>query len=280
MLQKLRSLTGGIVGKRIPVPPVEMRRLIGVPDKREFLAPTDMEFYPAFKPGAQDSVFDFGSGCGRLARMFMLQEPPPRRYVGVDIHRGMVEWCQRELSSRAAAFEFHHHDVYNIGFNPSAQARELPFPVGDGEFSLAVAWSVFTHLLEPQAGHYLREMRRILHPGGRLMCTWFLFDKADYPMMQEFQNALFINDVDPTNAVIYDRGWLRRSAREAGLSIVAVAPPKARGFQWLLTLAPSADGLVEVELPDDSAPRAAESRLSPPLLPEGADSIGRRLPGG
>ena len=31
-------------------------------------------------------------------------------------------------------------------------------------------------------------------------------------MMQDFQNALYINDVDPTNAVIFDREWLRREA--------------------------------------------------------------------
>ena len=32
-------------------------------------------------------------------------------------------------------------------------------------------------------------------------------------MMQDFQNALYINDVDPSNAVIFDREWLRREAR-------------------------------------------------------------------
>jgi hypothetical protein len=28
-------------------------------------------------------------------------------------------------------------------------------------------------------------------------------------MMQTFQNALFINEIDPTNGVIYDRDWVR-----------------------------------------------------------------------
>ena len=55
-------------------------------------------------------------------------------------------------------------------------------------------------------------------PDGVAVTTWFLFDKANFPMMQEFQNALYISDFDPTNAVIFDRTWLsgalaRRRAR-------------------------------------------------------------------
>ena len=44
-------------------------------------------------------------------------------------------------------------------------------------------------------------------------------------MMQDFQNALYINDVDPTNAVIFDRDWVRREAGAAGLTIHRVAQP-------------------------------------------------------
>ena len=35
-------------------------------------------------------------------------------------------------------------------------------------------------------------------------------------MMQDFQNALYINDVDPSNAVIFDREWLRRRSETPG----------------------------------------------------------------
>ena len=45
----------------------------------------------------------------------------------------------------------------------------------------------------------------MLRDGGIAVTTFFLFDKAGFPMMQEFQNAPYINLDDPTNAVIFDR---------------------------------------------------------------------------
>src|SRR5262249_22035036 len=141
-----------------------------------------------------ETVFDFGCGCGRLARQLLQQVPCPRKYVGIDLHLGMIKWCQANLQTRTTGFEFVHHDVHEIGFNPGEnKARMLPFPAQDKSFKLVVGWSVFTHLLEDQAGYYLKEVARILHPTGIFVSTWFLFDKRYFPMMQDFQNALFVN---------------------------------------------------------------------------------------
>ena len=141
----------------------------------------------------------------------------------------------------------------------------------DQSFTLVQAFSIFTHLTQAQTVHYLRETARILRPGGVLHSTWFLFDKRDFPMMQDFQNALYINDVDPSNAVIVDREWLRREARSAGLTIYSVKQPSFRGYQWYLLMAPSREELEEVEIPDDEAP---VGRAPPPLLKPGAARIG------
>ncbi len=46
-------------------------------------------------------------------------------------------------------------------------------------------------------------------PDGLLRSTWFLCEKRYFPMMQDFQNALYINENDTTNAVIYDRRMAR-----------------------------------------------------------------------
>jgi hypothetical protein len=73
-------------------------------------------------------------------------------------------------------------------------------------------------------------------------------------MMQEEQNALFINERNWTNAVIFDRDWVVASIRAAGLVITRADPPTIRGFQWVLELSPVERGLPEVELPPDDAP--------------------------
>jgi SAM-dependent methyltransferase len=148
--------------------------------------------FPDVPVEAYESVFDFGCGCGRIARMLIQQMPRPHRYVGIDLHLGMVRWCQANLEPYAEGFKFLHHDVRNLTLNPGDhKPTKLPFPASDGSFKLVIAWSVFTHSLEEQTVYYLKEVSHILYRDGIFLSTWFLFDKLYFPMMQEFQNALF-----------------------------------------------------------------------------------------
>ena len=73
-------------------------------------------------------------------------------------------------------------------------------------------------------------------------------------MMDEHHNALYVSYVDPSDAVIFDRAWLRDTARGLGLRIFKVIQPEIRGHQWLvlMTLNPAVE---EVDLPPDTAPR-------------------------
>jgi SAM-dependent methyltransferase len=255
----------------IPLPPPEMRALIGGLSLEHFDNPSGGLVYPYLPQRVYDSVFDFGSGCGRLARRLIQQRPQPRRYLGIDVHRGMVRWCRANLTPVAPHFRFLHHDVFNRGLNPSAKTDVLPFPVEGESFSFVEAWSVFTHLTQNQAEHYLGEVSRILTPDGVFQSTWFLFDKSDFPVLQDFQNALYINLVDPSNAVIFDRDWLLRTTRQLGLVVYAIEPPRMRGWQWRLEMAGRESGVAEVEFPRDSAPKG---RWEAPTVAGAADRIG------
>lgn len=253
-----------------PLPPIALRQLVGATEDHFYDNPSGAPLF-GLPPEAFDSVLDFGCGCGRIARQLIQQTPRPRRYVGIDLHRGLIEWCRQNLAPYAPGFEFHHQDVHNKGLNPSGKAEVLPFPVPDRSVSLMLAWSVFTHVNEAAAVFYLREVARVLRPGGVLLSTWFLFDKSDFPMMQSFQNALFINDVDPTNAVIFDKAWLQSTLAGMGLYLRQIVPPAIRGYQWQIWIAPRQAGSVDAEFPPDEAPRAS---LPPPLIPEGGDRLG------
>lgn len=256
----------------LPFPPPEMRALVGVTDPALFDNPSGGPVFPGYAPEQFETFFDFGCGCGRIARQLAQMDPPPKRYLGIDLHAGMINWCRSNLSSAVPGFEFRHHDVRNIGLNPDGKTDFLPFPCGDREFRFVNAWSVFTHLLEDAAAHYLREVARILRPDGVFQSTWFLFEKRDFPMMQEFQNALFINTIDPTNAVIFDREFLLRATRNAGLVITHIQTPGVRGYQWLLRMSPAGPGVVEAPFPADEAPLGV---IRPPLRPADAEKIGR-----
>ncbi len=101
--------------------------------------------------------------------------------------------------------------------------------------------------------------------------TWFLFDKGDVPYMQDSQNALYINDRDPTNAVAYDRGWLQAALASRGLMIESAEPPTVRGFHWVLAIVPVTEGAKPAVLAADAAP---PGRRPPPLVRDGAAGFG------
>jgi SAM-dependent methyltransferase len=232
-----------------------MRENVGPTETAAFDNPHGELIFPDLAVEAYESVFDFGCGCGRLARQLIQQQPQPQRYMGIDLHRGMIEWCQANLAPHASGFEFQHHDVLYEPWNPGeGKPATAPFPVEDDSRTLIIAHSVFTHLIQANAEYYLGEVARILAGNGVFEATWFLFDKRQLPMMQEFQNALYINDVDPTNAVIFDRAWLVGTARAHGLGIASVLPPKARGFHWRVRMTLGETGFEAGDFPADEAP--------------------------
>jgi SAM-dependent methyltransferase len=254
----------------LPIPPLELRELVGPTDPAAFDNPDGLPIWDGLPEEAWRSYLDFGCGCGRSARRLLQQRPRPQRYLGIDLHAGMIRWCRENLATDG--FEFQHHDVYNAGFNPDPHRPwVLPFPVADRSVSIVEAWSVFTHLLEAQAEHYLDEVARVLTDDGLLICTFFLFDKAGFPYLQDSQNALYINETDPTNAVVFDRGWLLAALATRGLELVRADPPQTRGYHTMLRIGRVGQGRAAVALPVDDAPYG---RQAPPLGRAHADRLG------
>ena len=103
--------------------------------------------------------------------------------MGIDTHKGMVDWCRDNLTPVDSNFQFFHHDVYSpvYGVNNSLKLAE-PFPVWDEEFSLV------------------------------------------------------IDELDPTQAVIYDRDWFLDTIRSCGLSVQQTIYPPMPGHQWNVLL--------------------------------------------
>ncbi len=224
---------------RLPLPPLKLRELVGPTDPAAFdQRPGERVFPTLTDDQLYDFVLDFGCGCGRIARRLALAAAPmPRRYVGCDLHAGMIAWDNKNLAPRLEGFTFIHQDVFNPGFNPDPSLpHTAPFPAEDGAVSLMLALSVFTHLTQEQVPSYLDEAQRALRPDGVLLASFFLFDKAYFPMMQDFQNAIYINDRDPTNAVIFDSQWLLAELDARELRIREARAPTVRGYHWELEI--------------------------------------------
>lgn len=99
------------------------------------------------------TVFDFGCGCGRVARWWAADE---RFEVhGSDVNLAAIEWCTAKLSSA----EFRVNGL------------EPPLPYAGESFDLLYSISVFTHLPVALQMRWAAELARVLRPGGVALLT-------------------------------------------------------------------------------------------------------------
>lgn len=153
-----------VIDDGLPLPPPKLRHRVGGTLKpadflqigrdcaaaiRQATAQAGQDMY------AGKAVLDFSSGCGRVIRHFK-SRPPGLTLHGCDIDSEAVAWCQENLASLAT--------FQRTGFEP-------PLPYADGMFDTIYVISLFTHLDERLQFVWLRELRRILAPGGLLVAT-------------------------------------------------------------------------------------------------------------
>ena len=115
-------------------------------------------------------ILDIGCGCGRVAYTLATDRRVDGlqiRYTGMDIDRASVQWCSQNIATAHPGFSFYHANCESPSYNPggSEAADRYVFPHPDGSFDLVLLTSVFTHLLEDAAVHYLAEVSRLLAPG-------------------------------------------------------------------------------------------------------------------
>jgi ubiquinone/menaquinone biosynthesis C-methylase UbiE len=98
---------------------------------------------------APGNILDLGCGTGIFAPYF-----DPNRYVGVDISEEYVKAARRKFPSHC----FECVDAERLGFAGSS-------------FDACFVAGVFHHLDDKTSGQVLREIRRVLKPGG-LFVVW------------------------------------------------------------------------------------------------------------
>jgi SAM-dependent methyltransferase len=166
-------------GATLPIPPRDMGPITQARELKSYLRTgrsikNRILHYTGVTPAS--SILDIGAGPGRVARHFVDFVEPPGRYVGVDIEKPNMDWCQENIAAANPAFNFFHQNVHNGMYNPGGEYRasEYRFPFEDDSFDLIFLTSVFTHLVPEDARNYLREISRLLKPDGVCFCTWFL----------------------------------------------------------------------------------------------------------
>lgn len=130
---------------------------VGILDDLEFLA-------PGFH------VLDVGAGLGMLANHLARRHT---FYTGLEVRRPLVEVFKAHSWRQIMK----HINVYSKVYNPLGILRpdKVRFPVETASIDTVVCHSLFTHLgTEAVASRYMKEIHRVLKPGGNLWTSWFL----------------------------------------------------------------------------------------------------------
>jgi SAM-dependent methyltransferase len=171
-----------------------------------------------------DTVLDLACGCGRVTGYF---EGFLSHYYGIDSNQAMITWCANNYPS----FEFIWADVKNW-YTPNGKYGdyEYTFPLLNSCINFGFAFSLFTHLLELGARRYLKEIYRILKPGGRFMLSVFILDdcttsnikagtsKYNFPY-DNTGNCKYCHRNNPEETVGYTLIGLQDMIHGAGLKI-------------------------------------------------------------
>lgn len=182
------------------------------------------------KPDHQ--VLDIGCGIGGKAAA-LARYLRQGTFHGIDVVPQSIEWCREHISSHYPNFHFQVADLHNPEYNPqgTVKASEYRFPFPDASFDFIYLTSVFTHLLAADTRNYVREIGRLLKPGGRVLSTWFLLEPeslrlmASNPTARQFKHPTDAPEVRiqypdaPEAAVAHEAALVRSLLADSGLVI-------------------------------------------------------------
>lgn len=151
---------------------------------------------------SDDHILDIGSGLGRTAVALTTFLNDHGKYEGFDVMKKGVDWCQR-IHKEYPNFNFRYVPLSNDLYNKSeAKASSFKFPYPSDYFDKCCLFSVFTHLSMEEIQHYLKEIQRVLKPGGCCFATFFTYDQKSEQHISELNPFKF--SIDKGNHKLMD----------------------------------------------------------------------------
>ena len=132
--------------------------------------------------GSSLNIVDFGCGYGKLAPVSTFFTKPNGSYLGIDIRQDCIDFCSRHYAAlprvrfqRSADYNSMYSEERSLDLERST--TEHDWSVEPASIDLVTSVSVFTHLQERQALHYMRQIHQILKPGGTAILTFHIVDE-------------------------------------------------------------------------------------------------------
>jgi 2-polyprenyl-3-methyl-5-hydroxy-6-metoxy-1,4-benzoquinol methylase len=173
-------------------------------------------------PTPEEYQFKEGDGSSHAVMLQMLERMPASRILDLGCSGGLFAERARAAGHHVVgvdAIEVEGVRERTDDFFIADLERGIPEEVGDG-YDVVVAGDIIEHLSRPV--ELLREMRRVLRPGGELLLSVPNFGHW-YPRLR-VATGLFGYDrrgiLDSTHLRFFTRSTLRRTARQAGFDII------------------------------------------------------------
>jgi SAM-dependent methyltransferase len=173
----------------------------------------------------ESQVLEIGCGCGTNA-LGLVGFLKPGKYTGMDIERVSLEACIKNRLLTGHGFSFELQDVYNREYNSEGRylADSFVFPYQDNSFDVIFLISVFTHMMPPDVANYIKEISRMMSPGGRCLLTTFLMDYGyrwrDISFPYELQQCRVRELEIPEISVGYDLRFFEEEGEQHGLQLM------------------------------------------------------------
>jgi SAM-dependent methyltransferase len=182
-------------------------------------------------------IVDIGCGCGKSAaalRDFCYADARfSGHYYGFDIDGALVDWCSSHFPADHFTFSLVNGQskVYPSSGKPQEE-RSLA-ACSDGSIDLVFSQSLFSHLLEEDLAHYIRESFRVLKPGGVMCMTFFCLEDVAalgllgnrWSFRHKIGRAYVENKSFPEAAVAYEKEVIIAMAKSIGFSSAEVVLP-------------------------------------------------------
>jgi ubiquinone/menaquinone biosynthesis C-methylase UbiE len=105
-------------------------------------------------------VIDVGCGSGRLANQLSIYGL--NRYLGTDVVDGLLDYAGNLVGDK---------DLWLL-----KKVDNIEVPTSNNSADFICFFSVFTHLLHEQTFLYLKEAKRVLKPGGKVIFSFLEFE--------------------------------------------------------------------------------------------------------
>ena len=125
--------------------------------QQAFQAIQDILVQNNVRVGHDTEIFEFGVGCGRIARHFLRSQIGSFR--GSDVDEQLTSWCSDVLSKKDARFTFFKNEYLP------------PLAVQESSIDILFSISVLTHMQKAAQDAWLREMSKPIKPGGHLLLS-------------------------------------------------------------------------------------------------------------